>query len=41
MDAINTIHCGAVIDDTNIVFYKETFNEWALRLFKVTKKEKN
>jgi len=29
---INNLKCGELYDDTNVVFYNETFNLWAKRL---------
>lgn len=34
IEIVNTIKAGAVYDDTNIVFYNDTFNFWAARLLR-------
>lgn len=34
IDILKYLKAGAVYDETNIVFFKETFNEWAMRLLK-------
>lgn len=38
VDIVQQLHAGEVYDDT-IVFYKESFNEWAARLIKKEKKD--